>query len=263
MVGSMLVGAAAGGLLLTTAALAPPAVTTRYRLETKIETVVDLSALGQGTETTNATQLAIFTVTQTDSGGGKVLHVVVDSVGSDAPLPNLAELLAKAKGAWLHGFIDGAGRTRIVATSADSNDFIAEFKARLVTFYPRIGPRAKAGTVTVDTTAIELSSSLRSVKQQIITKYTAGPEETRDGEKATRIDASFTITGAGTMENPAAGTMEVETNDGGTGTYFITSDGRYVGGNAVAEGKTLVRSAMLPEPIPVKTKMTSSVTVLK
>jgi len=240
-----------------------PVATTRYRLETKIETALDLSAVGQGVQNSTATQLAIFSITLSDTAGGKVMHVVIDSVASDAPLPDLPALLAKAKGAWLHGYIDATGRARVSATSADSNDFVAELKGRMLTFFPRVSAGATAGTVKVYTTAVDLKSSMRAVKQQVITTYTVGPQEDRGGEKATRIDASFVITGTGTMESPMAGSMQVESNDGGKGTYFITADGRYLGGDAVSEGKTLVRSAMLPDAIPVKTKQTSAITVLK
>jgi hypothetical protein len=252
-----------GTLVLVGAPGSPAPSTTRYKIESKAETTIDLTAMGQGTQTQNVSQLAIITVALADSAGGKSMHVVIDSVASDIQLPGAAETLAKAKGGWLHGFVDARGHATILKTSADSNDFVAELKSTMSTFFPRLKVNAKTGESWIDTTRVETKTSSRNIKSTTITTYTAGGDDTMNGEKAVRIEASFASTAEGTVENPMAGSMNLESSDTGTGKYYLGPDGRFLGGSSRAEGKATVKSAMVPDPIPLKLVRTSSVTIIK
>ncbi len=253
----------AGTLWLVGAPGGPAPSTTKYKLETKLETIVDLTAMGQGTQTQNVSQLALITVALADSAGGKTMHVVIDSLASDIPLPGAAEAMAKAKGGWIHGFLDTKGHATISKTSADTNDFVAELKATMTSFFPRLKPNAKAGDSWIDTTAADTKTSSRAVKSTTVTTYTAGGADTMNGEKASRIDAAFTSTAAGTVENPMAGSMNLESTETGTGKYYFAADGRFLGGTAQALGKATVKSPMVPDPIPLKLTRTSSITLIK
>ena len=136
MIGRLLFAAIPVGAVCLGAASNPPAAskTTRYRIESKTQQEVDLTVAGGGKQTTNITQLAIVSITLTDTAGGKVLHAVIDSVTVDSPAPDIAAIAAKAKGAWIHGLVDGWGRTTVVASSADSNDVVAQLKPTLSRF---------------------------------------------------------------------------------------------------------------------------------
>ena len=70
-------------------------------------------------------------------------------------------------------------------------------------------------------------------------------------------------TGAGTMENPMAGTMDVELKNAATSSYFVGSDGRFLGAESQSDGKSLVRTPMAPDPIPVTIKQTITISVAK
>jgi len=251
---------AALGLVLTSAA---PPVTTRYRVESKTEQVVDLSGLGQGSQTLNFTQVAILAIASNDTTGGRTIHVVVDSIHTDAQVPGAAEAAQRAKGAWLHGIVDDWGRTRIVATSADSNEIVGQIKNSLIRFFPVVKPGTKQGDAWVDTANIESKTPAQAMNTVTVTTYTRGGTESREGVNATRIDAKSSTSGAGTMENPQAGTMEVELNDSSTETFFVAPDGRYLGGESRSEGKSKVRMAVVPDPIPVTTTRTTTVTIVK
>jgi hypothetical protein len=251
----------AGGAALVSEGRAP--TTTRYRIESKTEQVVDLSAVGQGTQTNNFTQVAILSVTLNDTTGGKVLHVVIDSIASDSPVPGVAEMLQKAKKAWLHGLVDSWGRTKMVATSADSNEIVGQLRNSLVRFFPVVKPGTSQGDSWVDTNKVDTKTPQQNVKTTTVTTYTRGGNEPRDGETATRIDAVSATTGAGTMENPMAGTMEVEINNSGTETLFISADGRYLGGTSKSDGKSMIRTPAVPDPIPVKVTSSTTITVVK
>ncbi|MGE0439166.1 MAG: hypothetical protein AB7S39_01665 [Gemmatimonadales bacterium] len=237
----------------------PATTTVKYRIESKSEQVVDLSGMGQGSQTTALNQTAMITMTLTDTVGGKVMHVVVDSIASDAPVLDPSMDPTKAKGAWLHGIVDAWGRTKIVKTSADSMLAVAQLKNTFARFLPVIKPGAKTGDTWVDTAKVDSKTAINAMKTTTVTTFTHGPAESRNGVAGFRIEAASTTTGAGTMENPMAGTMDVELSSTGKETYFVAQDGRYLGGMSSANAKSTIRVAMSPDPIPVT--VTSSVTV--
>ncbi len=235
---------------------------TRYRIDSKIEQIVDLSAMGQGNQTTSFTQLAIISVTLSDTVGGQIMHVVIDSLSSDAPVPS-PEILQKARGAWLHGTVDAWGRGRVTATSADSNEMVSQMKGMMARFFPIIKPGAKEGDAWLDTAKVDTKTPSQSMKSMTVTTFTHGGSATHDGLPAARIDAASATSGAGTMENPMAGTMDVELHTTATASYFVGSAGRFLGSESKSDGKSLVRTPMSPDPIPVAIKQTTMISVLK
>ena len=218
--------------------------------------------MGQGNQTTSFTQLTIVSITLSDTVGGQVMHIVIDSLASDAPVPT-AESIQKARGAWLHGTIDAWGRGKITATSADSNEMVAQLKGTMARFYPILKPAAKQGDIWVDTSKVDTKTASQSMKTTTVSTYTHAGSTTRDGKPAGRIDVTSATVGAGTMENPMAGSMEVELKSAGTTSYFIGSDGRLLGAESTSDGKSLVRTPMAPEPIPVTIKQTITISVAK
>jgi hypothetical protein len=262
MVGS-LIGFPLGAILVAGGVPGPAPVTTKYKIETKVQTTIDLSAMGQGTQQQDVIQSAFITIALNDTATGKVVHVVIDSLATDAAIPGAAEAMAKAKGAWLHGLIDSKGKVTVVKTSADSNDFVAELKSSVPTFFPRIRAGAKQGDSWVDTTNLDTRTTSRAVKSTVITTFTHAGADPAAGPNGLRIETIFSSTAAGTVENPMAGTMEMESNDKGTGKFYVGADGRYLGGSSQSEAKATIKSAMGPDPIPLKIIRTSTISVLK
>ena len=235
--------------------------TVKYRIDSKLEQIVDLSAMGQGNQTTSFSQVAIISVTLSDTAGGQIMHVVIDSLTSDAPVP--PESIQKARGAWLHGLIDPWGRGKVTATSADSNEIVAQLKGTMARFFPILKPGAKQGDSWVDTAKVDTKTPSQTMKSMTVSTYTHAGQVTRDGKPAARIDATSATTGAGTMENPMAGTMDVELKNAATSSYFVGSDGRLLGAESQSDGKSLVRTPMAPDPIPVTIKQTITISVAK
>ena len=236
--------------------------TTRYKIESVTEQVVDLSAMGQPNQTNSVTQLAIITVSLKDTTGGAVLHAVVDSIQTNAPLTD-PSAVGKVKGTWIHGIVDGWGRTQIVKTSNDSSEIVVQLKNSLIRFFPVVKPGSNQGDSWIDTSRVETKTSQQALKTTTVTTYTHSGSDQRDGQSATKINGASTTSGAGTMENPMAGPMELELNDSATETFFVASDGRYLGGSAKSSGKSLVRAASVPQPIPVTITRNTTVTVIK
>ena len=263
MSGRWFAGAVPFLLLGAMSSLNPRAPTpTRYRIDSKVEQIVDLSAMGQGNQTTSFTQLAVISVTLTDTAGGQIMHVVIDSLSSDAPVP-APEIMQKARGAWLHGTIDAWGRGKVTVTSADSNEMVAQVKAMMGRFFPIVKPGAKQGDAWLDTAKVDTKTPSQSMKSMTVTAFTHGGSATREGQPATRIDAASATSGAGTMENPMAGTMDVELHSTATAMYFVGSAGRFLGSESKSDGKSLVRTPMAPDPIPVTIKQTTMISVIK
>lgn len=235
--------------------------TTRYRIDSKSEQVVDLSAMGQPNQSTSATQMAVLTVSLSDTSGGQLMHVVLDTIASDSPMAGAD--LQQARGGWVHGTLDAWGRAKVTKSSADSNATLAQLKVTMVRFFPVIKPGAKQGVSWVDTVTTETKTAAQAMKLTAITTFTHGGSVTRDGQPAIRIDATSELVGAGTMENPQAGTMQVDLKNSATASYYIGTDGRFLGGESKSEGLSQVRAQMSPIPIPVTVKQTSTFSVLK
>jgi len=68
--------------------------TTRYRIESKVEQVIDLSPVGQAEQRNNLEMINFLTITLNDTAGGQTVHAVLDSVTKPAanPLPDQATL---------------------------------------------------------------------------------------------------------------------------------------------------------------------------
>lgn len=265
MTGRLLFAAIPVGLACLAAASNPPAAskTTRYLIESKTQQDVDLTVAGGGKQTTNINQLAILSITLTDTAGGKVMHAVVDSVTVESPAPDIAATVAKAKGAWIHGLVDSWGRTTVVASSADSNDVVAQLKPTLSRFFPVVKPGTKQGDSWVDTANVSIKSTNQALKTLRISTYTHAGTATWGGVTATRFDATSATSGAGTIENPMAGTMELELTATGTESSYVAADGTYLGGESKSGGDSKIRAAMLPDAIPVKSTSTTTVAVIK
>ncbi len=260
MVGRTIILGSMAALVTAGAGTTAPSKTT-YRLENQLEQTI--SVPGQPTQETKVTMVAIFTVSLKDSTGGKAMHVVVDSVAVDAMVPPPAADLALLKGAWLHGFMDPSNRTTMVATSNDSSEVLAQIRATLRTFFPRIKSGMKAGDTWTDTTMVESKSPAQATKSQVVTSYTAAGQETIGGASARHLDASFTNTITGTVQNPMAGPMTLESTETGTSVLYVAPDGRFLGGKTTAKSNAKLSVSMMPDPIPVTTSRTSTTTVVQ
>jgi hypothetical protein len=265
MLRRLIFSAAPVAFVLVAAASTPGAApkTTRYRIESKTQQEIDLTIVGQPKQTTTVTQIALVSITLIDTVGGKVLHAVIDSIGVEPQVPEIATSAAKAKGAWIHGLIDSWGRTNVVSSSSDSNDVVAQLKPTLSRLFPVIKPGAKQADRWVDTANLTSKSSTQALKTVRVATYTHAGTGTWAGVAATRFDITSATSGAGTLENPNVGTMELELTSTGTESAYIAPDGTYVGGQSNTSGDSKIRAAMLPDAIPVKTTSSVTVTVIK
>lgn len=244
----------------------PPAAAvtnTKYKLEIKAETTIDLAAFGQGVQTQTANLTAWLNVTLRDSVGGKGVHVLVDSVTYAGTAPVAPESLDSAKRAIVRGFVDASGKVKNLTATPDNSLIVGQVQGMINSFFPRIKAAAKAGESWIDTTEVKNAAGGNNTNVTLITSYTAGAGETVAGVRALKVNSSTKSTISGTLENPMAGTMEVEGTGTGTGTLFIGADGRFLGGSSSSSIDQKLKVSMAPTPIPVKTVQTVVVTVIQ
>lgn len=253
-------GLALGILLQPVAPTAP--VTTKYRIDTRNETTVDLSGFGQPSQQVNFSLVSWIAVTLSDTTGGRLVHVVVDSMRYDGTVPQISQATAdSAKGGVLHGFVDPNGRIKNLTARPD-NVFLSDVQGALHSFFPKVKAGAKSGEGWSDTVEVTNTASGANLTSKFLINYTAAGQENVSGMVALKLTSANTATISGTLQNPQAGTMEVEGKVTGTGTSLVGEDGRYFGGSSNSTSDQNLKTPMAPAPIPVKVLRTVKVTLV-
>lgn len=235
---------------------------TRYKVDQRVESKVDLSAFGQGEQPQSQAFVWFFSASYVDSAGGTVLDVVLDSAQVDlgmAPVP--AGALDSARGAVFHGYMDASGKVRSLKGSK-SGILVGQFEAFLKGFHPRVKVGSKTGDTWTDTLDVESKTTQAATKSHTITTFVMGGTEAWDGGQAARLDAKFTTDMTGTMETPG-GSADMEGKSSGTSIFYLGRDGRYLGGKTTSTGDASISGAFAPAAIPVKSTTTITVTILK
>ncbi|HEX7024984.1 MAG TPA: hypothetical protein VF187_09220 [Gemmatimonadales bacterium] len=237
--------------------------TTRYRVDIKAESTIDVSAAGGGVIVQNANLSAWVAVTLTDTTGGRVIHTILDSVvySGTAPVPQTS--LDSARGGMVHGYLDADGKVRNLSATPSSNLMLGQVQGLINGFFPRIKGGAKAGDRWTDTTEVSNNTGGNNTLAKVFTSYTAGGQETIAGMPAMKVEATTRSTTTGTLDSPMTGTMEVEGTGAGTSTLFIGANGRLLGVNSSSTIDQTLKMSMVPTPVPVKTTQTVIITLLK
>lgn len=194
----------------------PVAAPERFVITTRGVTNLDLSAAGQGAQSYTLLSKLFVSVSLSDSTGGRIANIVVDSNSFDAgalsgQLP--PEMSASAKGAAFHLYVvNGKSVTPILPAPMSMQAAQASGGIELIL----AGLRAmKAGDSWTDTTTTERSTGEVSAKGTRIAVWTA-----KAGESGTlELNATWTGTtvgGAGDsqMEMKVSGTSHVSTVGG-------------------------------------------------
>ena len=257
--------AAFGSLLLAILPGAPArnaSPITKYRIETRNETTIDLSGFGVPSQQQNFSLVSWIAVSLTDTVGGRTLHVVIDSMRYEGAIEGIGQATAdSAKGATVHGLVDPNGRVSNLV-SRPENVLLAEIHGVAHGFFPKVRTGAKSGDGWSDTLEVTNTANGANVKSTYSIAYTSAGQENVAGLAALKLSSVSNATLVGTIQNPAMGTMQVEGKIKASGTSFIAPDGRYLGGTSSMTGDQLLKSAMAPAPIPVKTVRTTTITVL-
>ncbi|MGH7498155.1 MAG: hypothetical protein ACREL3_04820 [Gemmatimonadales bacterium] len=252
--------AALGALALLPAATGGPYIS-RYRLDQTLTQEIDASAAGKGKQSITFSTSGFLTVTLTDSVGGKVVKVVVDSMRGDSTSPVPATVFDSARGSEYHAFLNNTGKLselEPVGTALAAQQILGF----LTDFFPWVKTGVKVGERWADSTSRTTVAGTDSVVVKRIVSYQAAAKDKRDNQKAIRITTEYTSSVAGTQPTPS-GPAKVEGAGKGTGTYFVTSDGHYLGGDWELHSSLSISGAFTDQPLPITITQTTRVTTLK
>ena len=250
---------AAVTLALPVLRLAP--VTAKYRVDQSLTQEVDASGAGQGNQTLTFSTSTFVTVTLNDSAGGHTMRVVIDSVKGDSATPIPAAVLDSARGGEFRAFLSRAGKPSSL-TPTGTSPAAAQVQGLLADFFPWVRPGFKVGEAWVDTTVNTTGAGSDTVTVRRITTYKAAANETRGATLAVRITAEHTSDVAGVQPTPQ-GPARIEGTGSGSGAYYVTPDGRYLGGEWQLQSTLRLSGAFAKEPVPVTVTQTTKVSALR
>ena len=192
----------------------PPAA--HYRIVTKTTSEVDLSAMGQPSQSVVMVTSAFVSITVSDSAAGRIAHIMVDSTSFDAgPLTSQMppEMTANAKGTIFHVFVvNGHAMSQLtpVPASLQAAQAVNGLELLLAGFRT-----SKAGDRWVDTMTTDTTLSEGAAKGSRISTWTA---KAGDGGSV-QFDATWSGTTTvkaptGQIEMKMSGTSSVLTAGG-------------------------------------------------
>lgn len=241
------------------AAQAP--VVNRFRVDQTLSQEVDATAAGKGKQSISFATSSFLTVTLSDTAGGRSVRIVVDSMRGDSTSPIPAAVFDSARGAEFHAFLSSAGRLSELE-SINVSPAAARVQGFLTDFFPWVKAGVKTGEQWADTSSKATTDGTDSVVVKRVTSYRVMGAEKRPTGKALRIASAYTSTVAGTQPTPN-GPARIEGSGKGTGTYFVSPDGVYLGGDWQLRSALSLTMASANDPLPITITQTTKVTPLK
>jgi hypothetical protein len=235
--------------------------TTRYRIDQSLSQEVDATAAGGAKQRIAFNTSSFITVSLSDSAGGKVMRVVIDSLRGDSAVPIPAAVLDSAKGAEFRGYVQRSGKPSGLEP-VSPNSAARQIQGLLSDFFPWIKAGLKVGDSWVDTTAKTNSTGADSVTVRRVSSYKAANSETWNAKKALRITEDFMSSVAGTQPTPN-GPARIEGTGTGKGSYYVGTDGRYLGGDWQQQSSLAISGSFAPKPLPVLIIQKTKVTAIK
>ena len=250
---------AAVTLALPALRLAP--VTTKYRVDQSLTQEVDATAEGLGKQTLKFNTSTFVTVTLNDSAGGRTMRVVIDSVKGDSATPIPVAVLDSARGGEFRAFVTKAGKPSPL-TPTGTSPAAAQVQGLLADFFPWVRAGIKVGDAWADTTVNTTGAGSDTVTVRRITNFKAAAAETRGSIPAVRITMDHTSDVTGAQPTPQ-GPAKIEGKGGGSGSYYVSADGRYLGGEWQLHSSLSLSGAFAKQPLPITVTQTTKVTAVR
>ena len=250
---------------LVAVAAASPAtrapITAKYRVDQTLTQEIDATAAGKGKQSIGFSTSSFLTLTLTDTVGGKSVRMVVDSMRGDSASPVPRAVFDSARGAEFHAFLSAGGKLSEFE-SVNVSTAAARVQGFVSDFFPWVKAGVKPGEQWADTSSKTTTDGTDSVVVKRVTSYRVMGNETRDKRKAVRIASQYASNVVGTQPTPN-GPARVEGTGKGTGTYFVSQDGLYLGGDWQLRSALTISGAFASEPLPITITQTTKVTALK
>lgn len=252
--------------VLGAAALALPGVANaplkaKYRVDQDLVQDVDATANGAGKQTLKFSTSTFVTVTLTDSAGGRNLSVVIDSMKGDSATPIPAAVMDSARGGEFRAFVSRSGKSSPL-TATGTSPAAAQVQGLLADFYPWVRAGIKVGEAWTDTSMNTTGAGTDTVNVRRVTNYKATAIETRGTVKAVKISAEHTSNVSGNQPTPQ-GVARIEGTGTGSGNYFVSPDGRYLGGEWELHSAIQLTGGFAKNPVPITLTQTTKVTAVR
>ena len=253
-------GAMAAATLALPAILAAP-VTAKYRVDQSLTQELDATATGAGKQTVKFSTSTFVTVTLNDSAGGRTMLVVIDSVKGDSTTPIPPAVLDSARGGEFRAFVDRKGKPSPL-TPTGTSPAAEQVQGLLADFFPWVRAGIKVGEAWTDTSLNTTGAGSDTVNVRRITTYKAATAENRGSVRAIKMTADHNSTVSGNQPTPQ-GTAKIEGTGSGSGFYFVSPDGRYLGGEWQLRSELRLSGDFAKEPVPVTVNQTTKVTAVR
>jgi hypothetical protein len=247
-----LLGATPGG---------PAPITSRFRVDQTLTQEVDATAAGKGKQTVSFSTSSFVTVTLNDTAGGKSVRIVVDSMRGDSATPIPVAVFDSARGAEFHAFLSSAGRLSDLE-AVNVSPAAARVQGFLTDFFPWVKTGAKPGEQWADTSTRATTDGTDSVVVHRVTSYRVVARETRAARKALRVTSEYVSTIRGTQPTDTGQPARIEGSGKGTGIYFVSPDGAYLGGDWQLQSALTIAGSFSNDPLPISITQTTKVTPL-
>src|SRR5690348_15914141 len=222
-------------------------VTSRFRVDQTLTQDIDATAAGKGRQRVSFSTSSFLTVTLSDTAGGKAVRIVVDSMRGDSATPIPASVFDSARGAEFHSFLSAAGKLSTLA-AVNVSPAAARVQGFLTDFFAWVKAGAKPGEQWADTNTQATTDGVDSVVVQRVTSYTVAGRETRGRRKALRVTSEYTSTIRGTQPTDTGQPARIQGSCKGSGTYFVSPDGAYLGGDWRLESALTIEGAFAEHP---------------
>ncbi|HWB41819.1 MAG TPA: hypothetical protein VG500_11195 [Gemmatimonadales bacterium] len=246
-------------LALPTGIQAP--VTVKYRVDQSLTQEVDASATGAEKQVLRFSTSTFVTVTLTDSAGGRTMRVVIDSMKGDSATPIPAAVMDSARGGEFRAFLDRSGKPSPL-TPTGTSPAATQVQGLLSDFFPWVRAGLKVGEAWADTSVNTTGAGTDTVTVRRVTNYKAAASEPRGAVRAVKVTSEHTSRVSGNQPTPQ-GTAKIEGTGNGSGTYFVSPDGRYLGGEWQLHSELRLSGAFAKEPVPVTVTQTTKVTAVR
>jgi hypothetical protein len=260
MVARYFAAAALAGLATAATAQRAP-VTARYRVDQTLTQDMDATAAGKGKQTISFSTASFLTLTFTDSADGRSVRMVVDSMRGDSAAPIPAAVFDSAKGAEFHAFLSAVGKLGDLEV-VNATPAALRVQGFLSDFFPWVKAGVKAGEQWADSSAKATTDGTDSVVVKRVTNYRVVGKDTRESRKALRVSSEYKSTVAGTQPTPN-GPARIEGSGKGSGIYFVSPEGLYLGGEWQLHSALTISGAFANEPVPITITQITKVTALQ
>jgi hypothetical protein len=132
----------------------------------------------------------------------------------------------------------------------------------LVDFFPWVRAGLKVGEAWVDTTVNTTGAGSDTVTVRRITSYKAAGNETRGAVRAVRVTTEHKSAVAGVQPTPQ-GPAKIDGTGDGTGSYYVSPDGRYLGGEWELHSALNLSGTFAKQPIPITVTQSTKVTAVR